>query len=99
MTTFPRNFRPAEYLAGMPDFDAQTLRVGIRRPTTADYDEFVSLMVASKSLHDPWVDLPNTRQRYDAYLRLRQSPTEDAFLICDRKTRQIAGLINLNCIV
>jgi ribosomal-protein-alanine N-acetyltransferase len=80
-------------------FDAVGQRVGIRRPRAEDCDEFVSLMRASVALHDPWVDFPKTRETYYAYLRGRQSQTDDGFLICDRASGRIAGVINLNCIV
>jgi len=84
----------------MTAYDAASDRVGIRRPTLADCDEFIALMNASRELHDPWVDLPKTRERYEAYIRAREPrTTDDAFLICDRATGAIAGDINLNCIV
>jgi ribosomal-protein-alanine N-acetyltransferase len=83
----------------MNTFDALSERIGIRRPTLADCDEFIALAQASESLHLPWVDPPKTHQRFEAYLRNRPSPTDDGFLICDRASNRIAGVINLNCIV
>ncbi len=79
--------------------DSISARIGIRRPTDADAEEFVTLAQASAAYHHPWVDPPKTRERFDTYLASRQSPTDDGFLICDRATGQIAGVINLNCIV
>lgn len=83
----------------MPSFDATADRIGIRRPTPADADEFIALIQASKSLHDPWVNMPNSPQRYAEYLRSRNRETDDGFLICNRATGRIMGVINLNCIV
>ena len=83
----------------MSSFDAAGATVGIRRPTFADCDEFISLMQASQEFHHPWVDFPKTPGRYDAYVRSRQTPTEDGFLICERQANRIVGVINLNCIV
>src|ERR1700679_551073 len=83
----------------MPSFDATTDRIGIRRPTAADEREFIALIQASKSLHDPWVNLADSPQRYAQYLRTRNGETDDGFLICQLATSQIMGLINLNCIV
>jgi ribosomal-protein-alanine N-acetyltransferase len=80
-------------------YDATTTRIGIRRPTATDEKEFVALIQASKSLHDPWVNLPDSPQRYSEYLRSRNGQTDDGFLICQRATSQIMGVINLNCIV
>ena len=56
-------------------------------------------MQCSQSLHHPWVDFPNSVERYNKYLQTRRTPMEDAFLICDRASGAIAGVINLNCIV
>ena len=79
--------------------DSISLRVGIRRPTDADADEFVAMAQVSATYHHPWVDPPKTRERFDTYLKSRQVPTDDGFLICERATGKIAGVINLNCIV
>jgi [ribosomal protein S5]-alanine N-acetyltransferase len=80
-------------------FDAIGERVGIRRPRAEDCDEFIALMRQSVALHDPWVDFPKSRETFDAYLRQRQSQTDDGFLICERGGGRITGVINLNCIV
>ena len=82
-----------------PSFDATSSRIAIRRPTLLDCDEFVAQALASRALHEPWVDPPTTRERFEAYVRSRQGPGDDGFLICDRATERIAGVINLNCIV
>ena len=84
----------------MADYLATSSRVAIRRPTLADCDEFIALIRASRALHDPWVDLPDTRERFEAFIAARANRTiDDAFVICDRTTGAIAGDINLNCIV
>jgi ribosomal-protein-alanine N-acetyltransferase len=80
-------------------FDLIASRVGIRRPTLADADEFLALVHASRDLHHPWVEPPSAREQFEAYLQIRQSPGDDAFLICDNPTGAIAGVVNLNCIV
>lgn len=83
----------------MPSFDAQGSRVGIRRPTEADCDQFIALMQASERFHEPWVDPPKTAEKYLSYLKTRQAPGDDGFLICEVRTDKIVGVINLNCIV
>ena len=81
-------------------YDATSSRVAIRRPMLADCDEFIALINASRALHDPWVDLPNTRERFEAFIAARRARiTDDAFVICDLATGAIAGDININCIV
>ncbi len=79
-------------------FDAETQRVGLRRPLAADCDEFVALMAASAAFHHPWVDPPNTSERFFTYLASRNRHSDDGFLVCLRATGAIAGVINLNCI-
>jgi [ribosomal protein S5]-alanine N-acetyltransferase len=80
-------------------FDATGERVGIRRPTLADCDEFVALMEKSREFHLPWGDFPNNRERFCKYLETRKSGNHDGFLICQRDTQAIMGVINVNEIV
>jgi [ribosomal protein S5]-alanine N-acetyltransferase len=81
-------------------YQATGSRVGIRRPTLADCNEFIALINASRELHAPWVDLPNTPERFEAFIEARKGRiTDDAFVICDLATGAIAGDININCIV
>jgi [ribosomal protein S5]-alanine N-acetyltransferase len=83
----------------MTIFDLADERVGIRRPTAADCDEFLAMVNGSQSLHRPWVDPPSTAERFGDYLNSREGPRDDGFLVCDRKSGSIAGVVNLNCIV
>jgi len=80
-------------------FEEQGERVGIRRPTASDCDEFTALMRASEEFHYPWVDPPKTSERYHDYLESRGGATDDGFLICDVKSGEIIGVINISCIV
>ena len=77
----------------MTTFLASTHLVGIRRPLPTDSAEFVALILGSRALHDPWIDLPSTPERYDAYIRSRNGTTEDGFLVCDAATGRITGSI------
>jgi [ribosomal protein S5]-alanine N-acetyltransferase len=83
----------------MSMFDAFGERVGIRRPTAQDRDEFIELMRASKEFHLPWLDPPKTTDQFNDYLYNRQPPDNDGFLICCRTSGRIIGVINTNCIV
>jgi ribosomal-protein-alanine N-acetyltransferase len=80
-------------------YNATGERVAIRRPRAEDCDEFIALMRASVALHDDWVDFAKTRETFSAYLRSRQSQSNDGFLICERGTDRIAGVINVNSII
>ena len=83
----------------MTTFDATGERVALRRPAAADTEEFTALMRDSREFHFPWIDPPKTAEQYEAYLRSRQAPGDDGFLICARQTNAIVGFINLNSIV
>lgn len=83
----------------MPSYDLTGDRVGIRRPTAEDCDEFVAMVQSSRDLHRPWAEPAATREQNAAYLELRQGPDNEGFLICDLGSGAIAGVINLNCIV
>ena len=45
-------------------FDTTGTRVGIRRPSAADGDEFVGLAQASAEFLRPWIDASATIQRH-----------------------------------
>jgi [ribosomal protein S5]-alanine N-acetyltransferase len=83
----------------MSSFNLTGNHVGIRRPLAADCDEFISLVQSSVEFHRRWVNPPSTRDRYETYLRSRQGPLDDGFLVCDRSSNQIVGVVNLNNIV
>jgi ribosomal-protein-alanine N-acetyltransferase len=88
----PRVSEPRAFLAA-------TERVGIRHPTAEDADEFVALMTVSRDLHHPWGEYPTTHEKYADYLARRQHPAEPGFLVCERATGAIAGVINISNIV
>ena len=74
-------------------------RVVIRRPTAADAGEFLALMQASADLHRPWGEYPATPAKFEEYLRRRALEDQDGFLVCERGSGGIAGVININSIV
>jgi ribosomal-protein-alanine N-acetyltransferase len=86
-------------VAGMSTFDVIGERVALRKLTGADRDGFVGLMLASRDFHYPWVDPPKTPAAFDEFLRVRQKPDMDGFVICLKETGTIAGYVNINCIV
>ncbi len=83
----------------MPSFDLTGTRIGIRRPLATDCDEFIALVQSSQDLHRPWIDAPSTAERFEGYIKSRQGITDDGFLVCDKDSEQILGVVNLNCIV
>jgi len=92
-------------MARMGPFLLEGERVGIRRPSDADAEEFVALMRASAALHQRWGEYPTTTDKFQTYLRRRDLPDQEGFLVCARDggggngSGAIVGVININAIV
>lgn len=79
-------------------YDALGASVGIRRPVESDREPFIQKTNASAGFLHPWVEVPPP-DRFDRYLKSRQSVTEDGFFIFTAGTDELAGVINVNCII
>jgi len=68
-------------------------------PTAADRDEFVAAARASRDAVMPWVDPPDSPERFAAYLD--RSAREDfaCYLVRHRECGRLAGFVNINNIV
>ena len=75
------------------------MRVLIHEPTLADMAEFLVAARRSRSVHRPWVAAPLTPAQFKAYLRHMQPPANVAFLVCRRRDRALAGVVNVSNIV
>jgi ribosomal-protein-alanine N-acetyltransferase len=84
------------FLVDRPD---GSRRVTLRPLTSSDQSEFLDLVAASIDLHQPWMSLPPTAQKFEAYLRRYEQPAEESLLICLRGTGAIAGMVNINSII
>jgi ribosomal-protein-alanine N-acetyltransferase len=73
--------------------------VVLRTPTGADQDAFIAAMRASRSVHRPWVYMPETPERYVAYLARVQDARYAPFIACRREDGAIVGFLNLSEIV
>jgi ribosomal-protein-alanine N-acetyltransferase len=71
----------------------------IRRPRSADRDEFLAAVWRSRELHHPWLAAPQTPEDYDTYLRRIRRRDTSGYLICDRASGAIAGYVNISGIV
>jgi ribosomal-protein-alanine N-acetyltransferase len=74
-------------------------RVYLRPPARADRDEFVELMLASRSFHRPWASAPTDADRFAAYLADSQRPDFEALLVCRLQDHAILGFFNISLIV
>lgn len=74
-------------------------RVVLRPPTAADQDEFIASMRASRALHRPWIYMPETPERYAAYVSRTDDPRAAPFLACRIDDDAIVGFLNISEIV
>ena len=76
-----------------------TESIFVRPVTRDDRAEFLALMRASRSLHEPWISPPLTERAFDAYLTRTHRSDHEGLLVCRRDAPAIVGVINLNNIV
>ena len=70
-------------------------RVVVRTPTLADQDEFIARMRASRRLHRPWIAMPETPERYIAYLAKTEDPRAAPYIACRVEDGAIVGFLNI----
>ena len=74
-------------------------RIYLRRVARTDEQQFLAAVRASRALHRPWTHPPSTPQDFRAYLKRMRQPGNRAFLVCERGTGALVGVINLSNIV
>ena len=75
-------------------------RVVVRTPTIDDQDEFIARMRASRRLLRPWItNMPETPERYAAYVARTEDPRAALFIGCRREDGAIVGFLNISEIV
>jgi [ribosomal protein S5]-alanine N-acetyltransferase len=74
-------------------------RVAVRTPTLADEQAFIAAMRASRSLHRPWISMPETREKYAAYVARAEDPRFEPFIASRREDGAIVGFLNVSEIV
>jgi [ribosomal protein S5]-alanine N-acetyltransferase len=73
--------------------------VAVRTPTLADEDDFIAAMRASRSLHRPWIYMPETHEKYAAYVARAEDPRFAPFIACRLEDGAIVGFLNISEIV
>ena len=74
-------------------------RVVLRPPTADDQDEFIAAMRASRSVHRPWLYMPETPDAYKTYIARVEDPRAAPFLACRIQDGAIVGFLNISEIV
>jgi len=73
--------------------------VYLRHPARGDLEEFLSLVLASRGLHRPWVYPPRNEQAFHAYVDRASSDRFLGCFVCLLETGAIVGVVNLSEIV
>jgi [ribosomal protein S5]-alanine N-acetyltransferase len=73
--------------------------VDVAMPRSADAGEFVAAVQASRAMHRPWLDPPDTPGRFAAYLERAARDDQAAFLIRHHLCGALVGFVNVNNIV
>lgn len=68
-------------------------------PTPADRDEFLAAVDASRDLHHPWVEPADTAERYALYLKRADRTDTACWLVRERRSGSLVGVVNLNNLV
>lgn len=71
----------------------------LTRVCQADQGEFLAAVSESRALHEEWVAPPATAPDFAAYMRRVRRQDSAGFLVRERTTGAICGVVNLNNIV
>ena len=75
------------------------MTITLSSPSPADADEFIAAARASRSIHHPWVDAPDTATRFAAYLARAAREDQASYLIRHADCGGLTGYVNINNIV
>jgi hypothetical protein len=73
--------------------------ISLSAPTTVDADEFIAEVLASRLLHRSWIDLPDSTERFDAYLIRAARDDQASYLVRHTSCGDLVGVVNINNIV
>lgn len=74
-------------------------RVLIRPPTEQDRAAFLAAVRRSRKLHQGWVSPPSNARAFTNYVERISSGAHRGFLVIERKTKALVGVINLNNVI
>jgi ribosomal-protein-alanine N-acetyltransferase len=75
------------------------MEVALSEPAESDAAAFLEAVQASRSLHRPWLELPDTPALFAAYLERAAREDQANYLIRHRACGRLTGLVNVSNIV
>ena len=79
--------------------ETDSVEVSLSAPSPSDADEFIDAVRASRQIHHPWIDPPDTTDRFAAYLERATRPDQASYLIRHASCGHLVGFVNVNNIV
>jgi len=73
--------------------------VELSEPRLSDAEEFVASAEASRVLHQPYIEAPDSVERFATYLKRSRRDDQVAYLVRHRACGGLVGFVNLNNIV
>ena len=70
-------------------------RVHLRHPRPDDEDPFIAAVRASRRLHRPWAQLPDSPSAFATLIQRQDLPSEEVYLICLNEDGALVGMANL----
>jgi ribosomal-protein-alanine N-acetyltransferase len=70
--------------------------VYLRYPEIGDFEEFTELNKSSVAFHKGLVNPPKDKGTFDAFLQKNDHATNESLLICEKRSKLIAGAVNLS---
>ena len=67
----------------------------LRHPVLDDEDAFIAAVRASRRLHRPWAQLPDSPSAFATLIERQDVPSEEVFLICLNERGALVGMANL----
>ena len=67
----------------------------LRHPRPDDEDTFIAAVRASRRLHQPWAQLPDSPASFATLIERQELPSEEIYLICLNDGGALVGMANL----
>ncbi|HEX3839639.1 MAG TPA: hypothetical protein VHU85_02500 [Acidimicrobiales bacterium] len=65
--------------------------IALSSPSDADADEFLAAVAASRAFHRPWIEPPDTPDRFADYLERAAGVDRASFLVRDAEVGTLVG--------